>query len=157
MRPGIPLVVSGSCQLGRLWNPPARRGTPHPDRTWGRLERTPAHPVPRCLPLDRSSSRLGMVQMNLIVPQAPERSGPVILSEAKDLAAGRERPFTSLRVTRYDCSNGQEPFVQIEPCLRVTTSKQWPTRSPVDPPNNTSQAGCSRAPAPRGDTETRGF
>src|SRR5712691_5344436 len=62
-----------------------------------------------------------MVQMNLTVPQAPERSGPVILSEAKDLAAGRDRPFASLRVTRYDCSNGQEHFVQIEPCLRKET------------------------------------
>src|SRR6266567_4342264 len=66
-----------------------------------------------------------MVQMNLTVPQAPERSSPVILSEAKDLAAGRERPFAEftlersegLRVTRCDCSNGQEPFVHIEPCL----------------------------------------
>src|SRR6266702_203283 len=69
---------------------------------------------------------LGMVQMNLTVPQAPERSGPVILSAAKDLAAGRERPFAEftlersegLRVTRYDCSNGQEPFIHIEPCLK---------------------------------------
>src|SRR2546423_3424657 len=34
-----------------------------------------------------------------------------------DLAAGRERPFASLRMTRYHCSNGQEHFVQIEPCL----------------------------------------
>src|SRR5947208_16595063 len=72
---------------------------------------------------------LGMVQMNLTVPQAPERSGPVILSAAKDLAAvrqpghrstpvlsvilstakdlaaGRERPFAALRLTRCDCSN----------------------------------------------------
>src|SRR6266567_8452176 len=62
---------------------------------------------------------LGMVQMNLTVPQAPERSSPVILSEAKDLAAGREKPFASLRVTRCGCSNGQEHFVQIEPCLRI--------------------------------------
>ena len=68
-----------------------------------------------------------MVQMNLTVSQAPERSGPVILSAAKDLAAGRDRPFAEftlersegLRVTRYDCSNGQEPFVHIEPCLRT--------------------------------------
>ena len=59
--------------------------------------------------------------MNLTVPQAPERSSPVILSAAKDLAAGRERPFAALRVTRCDCSNGQEPFVQIEPCLRKET------------------------------------
>src|SRR6266567_4158283 len=60
-----------------------------------------------------------MVQMNLTVPQAPERSSPVILSEAKDLAASRDRPFASLRVTRCDCSNGQEHFVQIEPCLTI--------------------------------------
>src|SRR2546423_15523935 len=58
-----------------------------------------------------------MVQMNLTVPQAPERSGPVILSAAKDLTAGRERPFAALRVTRYHCSNGQGHFIQIEPCL----------------------------------------
>src|SRR5712691_3412237 len=55
--------------------------------------------------------------MNVTVLQAPERSGPVILSAAKDLAAGRERPFAALRMTRFDCSNGQEPFVHIEPCL----------------------------------------
>ena len=44
-----------------------------------------------------------------------ERSGLVILSEAKDLAADRDRPFAEfplseahgLRVTRGDCSNGQ--------------------------------------------------
>src|SRR3989440_1976218 len=46
-------------------------------------------------------------------------------TEAKDLAVGRDRPFAEftlersegLRVTRCDCSNGQEPFVHIEPCL----------------------------------------
>src|SRR5436309_10043088 len=45
---------------------------------------------------------------------------------AKDLAAGRDRPFAEftlersegLRMTRYDGSNGQEPFFQIEPCLK---------------------------------------
>jgi len=37
--------------------------------------------------------------MNVTVPQAPETSGPVILSAAKDLAAGRDRPFAALRVT----------------------------------------------------------
>jgi hypothetical protein len=57
--------------------------------------------------------------MNLTVTQAAERSSPVILSEAKDLAASRDRPFASLRVTRCDCSNGQEHFVQIEPCLTI--------------------------------------
>ncbi len=45
------------------------------------------------------------------------RSSPVILSEAKDLAAAHDRPFASLRVTRGDCSNWQGQFVQIEPCL----------------------------------------
>jgi hypothetical protein len=68
-----------------------------------------------------------MVQMNLTVPQAAERSSPVILSEAKDLAAGRERPFAEftlersegLKVTRCNCSNSQEHFVQIELCLNV--------------------------------------
>src|SRR5712691_6550959 len=60
---------------------------------------------------------LGMVQMNLTVPQAPERPSPVILSEAKDLAASRERPFASLRVTLCDWSNCQAQFIQIEPCL----------------------------------------
>ena len=50
---------------------------------------------------------------------------PVILSAAKDLAASRDRPFAALRacpewnegVTRYHFSNGQEHFVQMEPCL----------------------------------------
>jgi len=37
---------------------------------------------------------------------------------AKDLPDDRDRPFAALRVTRCDCSNGQEPFVQIEPCLK---------------------------------------
>ena len=59
-----------------------------------------------------------MVQMNLTVPQAPERSSPVILRAAKDLVTARDRPFAALRVTRCDCSNGQEPVVQIEPCLK---------------------------------------
>jgi hypothetical protein len=55
----------------------------------------------------------------------PERSSPVILSAAKDLAADRDRPFAEftlseahgLRVTGCDGSNGQGQFVQIEPCL----------------------------------------
>src|SRR5207245_8050064 len=54
--------------------------------------------------LDRSCSRA--------------RSSPVMLSAAKHLAAGRDRPFAEfplseahgLRVTRCDCSNGQGPF-----------------------------------------------
>src|SRR6266487_3749729 len=54
-----------------------------------------------------------------------ERSSPVILSAAKDLAAERDRPFAEftlsetngLRMTRCDCSNGQGLFFTIEPCL----------------------------------------
>jgi hypothetical protein len=41
-----------------------------------------------------------------------------MLSEAKHLAADRDRPFAALMVTEGDCSNGQGQFVQIEPCLR---------------------------------------
>src|SRR5216683_2910080 len=48
---------------------------------------------------------------------ATARSSPVILSAAKHLAAARDRPFASLRVTRGDCSNGQGLFFTSEPCL----------------------------------------
>src|SRR5713101_6476588 len=62
-----------------------------------------------------------------------ERSGPVILSEAKDLCAYRDRPsaeFTlseanGLRVTLRDCSNCQGLFFKIEPCLKPIIG-QWP-------------------------------
>src|SRR5438270_13182986 len=64
--------------------------------------------------------------MNVTVPQVLERSSPVILSAAKDLAADRERPFAALRVTGNHCSNGQEPFVQIEPCLRIIIRRDIP-------------------------------
>src|SRR5205823_1453496 len=46
-----------------------------------------------------------------------ERSSPVMLSEAKHLSADRDRPFASLRVTLYDCSNCQVLFFKIDPCL----------------------------------------
>jgi hypothetical protein len=54
-----------------------------------------------------------------------ERFSSVILSEAKDLAADRDRPFAEftlseahgLRVTLCDCSNGQGLFFTSEPCL----------------------------------------
>ncbi len=50
-----------------------------------------------------------------------------MLSAAKHLAAHRDRPFAEftlseahvLRVTRYDCSNGQGLFFTIEPCLSL--------------------------------------
>jgi hypothetical protein len=48
---------------------------------------------------------------------SPERSSPVILSEAKDLATDLNRPFASLRVTRCDWSNDQGLVFTIEPCL----------------------------------------
>jgi hypothetical protein len=40
-----------------------------------------------------------------------------MLSAAKHLAADRDRPFASLRVTGCDCSNCQGQFFTIEPCL----------------------------------------
>src|SRR6266581_2051393 len=54
-----------------------------------------------------------------------DRSSPVMLSpfvalrvhSAKHLAAQRDRPFAALRVTLGDCSNCQELFFTIEPCL----------------------------------------
>jgi len=65
--------------------------------------------------------------LSAVVKRQPGfRSVPtVILSEAKDLSAYQDRPFAEftlseangLRVTLYDCSNGQVQFVQIEPCL----------------------------------------
>src|SRR2546428_9951249 len=48
-----------------------------------------------------------------------ERHGFVMLSAAKYLSADRDRPFASLRVTWFDCSNCQVQFVQIEPCLKL--------------------------------------
>src|SRR5258708_1165240 len=57
---------------------------------------------------------------------SPPRASSALLSEAKDFAADRDRPFAEfplseangLRVTRCDRSNGQVQFVQIEPCLK---------------------------------------
>src|SRR5258706_5229815 len=46
-----------------------------------------------------------------------ERVSPVILSAAKDLSAERDRPFASLRVTRWDSCNGEGLFFTTEPCL----------------------------------------
>ena len=42
-----------------------------------------------------------------------------MLSAAKHLAADRDRPFASLRVTLGDCSNCQGLFFTLEPCLKV--------------------------------------
>src|SRR5258707_13532528 len=39
------------------------------------------------------------------------------LSEAKDLSAERDRPFASLRVTRWDGCNCEGLFFTTEPCL----------------------------------------
>src|SRR5258706_6407134 len=43
------------------------------------------------------------------------------LSAAKDLSAERDRPFASLRVTRWDCSNCERLFFTTEPCLNKLT------------------------------------
>src|SRR5216683_1781721 len=56
--------------------------------------------------LDRSCSR--------------ERSSPVMLSAAKHLAADRDGPFASLRVTWCDESHCQGLCFTIEPCLNKT-------------------------------------
>src|SRR5258707_11700946 len=40
------------------------------------------------------------------------------LSEAKDLSAERDRPFASLRVTRWDGCNCEGLFFTTEPCLK---------------------------------------
>src|SRR5258708_15096046 len=47
-----------------------------------------------------------------------ERSSPVMLSAAKHLAADRDGPFASLRVTWCDESNCQGLCFTIEPCLK---------------------------------------
>src|SRR2546423_15701588 len=84
-------------------------------------------------------SSLGMVQMTVTVPHLQKGSAlsslrfaqGQALSEAKELCAGRERPFAalrvtragrerpfaSLRVTRWDGSNGSGLFFTTEPCL----------------------------------------
>ncbi len=62
------------------------------------------------LPFAHHSFRHGSNERDRSSP--PARSSPVILSEAKDLSADRDRPFAEfplseanvLRVTRCDCS-----------------------------------------------------
>src|SRR5260221_14435611 len=51
-------------------------------------------------------------------PSPTERISPVILTEAKDLSAERDRPFASLRVTRWHGCNGEGLFFTTEPCLK---------------------------------------
>ncbi len=46
-----------------------------------------------------------------------------MLSEAKHLAASRDRPFASLRVTWCDGSHGQGLFFTLEPCLSNTVKQ----------------------------------
>src|SRR6266446_8340703 len=70
---------------------------------------------------------LGKVQMNVTVPHLQKGSAlsslrfaqGQALSEAKELSAQRDRPFASLRVTRWDGSNGEGLFFTTEPCLRI--------------------------------------
>src|SRR5260370_35007047 len=59
----------------------------------------------------------------------PARPSPVMLRCAQHLAAARDRPFASLRVTGCDCSNYQGQFVQIEPCLNDQSRYCHPERS----------------------------
>src|SRR3954465_15810604 len=66
-----------------------------------------------------------MVQMNVTVPHRQKGSAlsslrfaqGQALSEAKELSAERDRPFASLRVTRWDGSNCEGLFFTTEPCL----------------------------------------
>src|SRR5258706_12814868 len=68
-----------------------------------------------------------MVQMNVTVPHRQKGSAlsslrfaqGQALSEAKELSAERDRPFASLRVTRWDGSNGEGLFFTTEPCLKL--------------------------------------
>src|SRR5258708_15114238 len=72
---------------------------------------------------------LGKVQMNVTFPHRQKGSAlsslrfaeGQALSEAKDLSAERDRPFASLRVTRWDGCNGEGLFFPTEPCLKLTT------------------------------------
>ena len=57
----------------------------------------------------------GKIHMN-VKGRAKGRSSFVMLSKAKHLVANRDRLFASLKVTRYDCSNGQGLFFTIDPC-----------------------------------------
>src|SRR5258708_36264228 len=69
---------------------------------------------------------LGKVQMNVTFPHRQKGSTlsslrfaqGQALSEAKDLSAERDRPFASLRVTRWDGCNGEGLFFTTEPCLK---------------------------------------
>ncbi len=74
--------------------------------------------------------------MNVTVPPQQKGPSPVMLSEAKHLAADRDRPFAEftlersegLRVTRCDGSHCQVQFAQIEPCLNFLT---WISEHPA--------------------------
>src|SRR5258706_11071812 len=69
------------------------------------------------------------------------------LSEAKDLSAERDRPFASLRVTRWDGCNCERLFFTTEPCLnKLTRVSQKRRRSP----------GRGRLIAPTADLSAHG-
>src|SRR5258706_14982787 len=73
---------------------------------------------------------LGKVQMNVTVPHRQKGSAlsslrfaqGQALSEAKDLSAQRDRPFASLRVTRWDSCTCEGLFFTTEPCLMMTNN-----------------------------------
>src|SRR5258707_13040480 len=73
--------------------------------------------MPRCYQFTLVSLRQGSNERDSSSPT--ERVSPVILSEAKDLSAERDRPFASLRVTRWDSCNCEGLFFTTEPCLSI--------------------------------------
>src|SRR4051812_7008381 len=83
-----------------------------------------------------------MVQMNVTVPHLQKGSAlsslrfaqGQALSAAKDLSAERDRPFASLRVTRWDGSNGEGLFFTTEPCLNALTFSLTRVTDPVPVP-----------------------
>src|SRR5258706_9851110 len=82
---------------------------------------------------------LGKVQMNVTVPHRQKGSAlsslrfaqGQALSEAKDLSAERDRPFASLRVTRWDSCNCEGLFFTTEPCLKLSFASRVIVRAGV--------------------------
>src|SRR5258707_5214726 len=62
------------------------------------------------------------------------------LSEAKDLSAERDRPFASLRVTRWDGCNCEGLFFTTEPCLNAIRAGILVLLSPCGKPRYENKA-----------------
>src|SRR5258707_10204427 len=86
----------------------------------GILHLSPMHilPVIRVKKYGKISFRQGSNELDRSCSRA--RSSPVMLSAAKHLAADRDGPFASLRVTLCDSSHCQGLSFTIEPCLNKT-------------------------------------